>query len=136
MEVSINLDVPDLTSAIRFYEQAIGLKLERKLFGNSIAEMSGAPVPVYLVEQAENTAPFPGALSGRNYRRHWTPLHLDFIVGDLGAAVARAEAAGARVESGPESFAWGNIASLSDPCGHGFCLIEWAGRGYDETAAR
>jgi predicted enzyme related to lactoylglutathione lyase len=133
MEILVNIDVPDLDSAVRFYEQALSLKPARRLFGNSIIEMSGAPVPVYLVERAGNSAPFPDASAGRDYRRHWTPLHLDFIVDDLAIAVTKAMAAGARLESGPESFAWGSIATLSDPFGHGFCLIHWAGRGYDEA---
>jgi predicted enzyme related to lactoylglutathione lyase len=130
----VNIDVPDLGKAVRFYEQAVGLKLRRKLFEGSIAEMSGAPVPIFLVARSENSAPFPDSSSGRSYRRHWTPLHLDFVVDDLAAAIARAEAAGAGLESGPESFAWGSIATFSDPFGHGFCLIQWSGKGYDEAA--
>lgn len=136
MEALVNIDVPDLEHAIRFYEQALGLRLARKLFRNSVAEMSGAPVPVYLVEKPENSAPFPRSSGGRDYRRHWTPVHLDFVVKELAAAVASAEVAGATLESGPEFFDWGGIATLSDPFGHGFCLIEWAGRGYEETGAR
>lgn len=136
MEVLINVDVPDLERAIRFYEQALGLRLGRKLFGNTVAEMHGAPVPVYLVEKPENSAPFPRSPGGRDYRRHWTPVHLDFVVKELGPAVATAEAAGAKLESGPEFFTWGGIATLCDPFGHGFCLIEWTVRGYEETGAR
>jgi hypothetical protein len=30
--------------------------------------------------------------------------------------------------------AWGKIVVLSDPFGHGLCLIEFLGRGYDEVA--
>ncbi|HEY6986285.1 MAG TPA: VOC family protein, partial [Rhodanobacteraceae bacterium] len=29
---------------------------------------------------------------------------------------------------------WGRIATLADPFGHGFCLIEFLNRGYDEIA--
>jgi catechol 2,3-dioxygenase-like lactoylglutathione lyase family enzyme len=29
---------------------------------------------------------------------------------------------------------WGRLALLSDPFGHGFCLLEFKGRGYDEIA--
>jgi predicted enzyme related to lactoylglutathione lyase len=134
MEMLINIDVPDMGRAIRFYEQALGLKLKRKLFEGSVAEMGGAPVPIYLVTRSENSEPFPDSSAGRSYRRHWTPLHLDFAVDDLAASIARAEEAGAGLESGPESFAWGSIATFSDPFGHGFCLVQWAGKGYDEEA--
>jgi predicted enzyme related to lactoylglutathione lyase len=133
MEVLINIDVPALEPSIRFYEQAVGLKLRRKLFEGSVAEMSGAPVPIYLIARAENSLPFPDSSARRSYRRHWTPLHLDFAVAELAEAIARAEAAGAVLESGPEFFAWGSIATLSDPFGHGFCLVQWAGGGYDEA---
>jgi predicted enzyme related to lactoylglutathione lyase len=68
------------------------------------------------------------------YQRHWTPLHLDFVVKRIGPAVDRAVQAGAKLEKGPESFAWGSLATLSDPFGHGICLVEWKGRGYDEVA--
>ena len=30
--------------------------------------------------------------------------------------------------------AWGKLALFADPFGHGFCLIEFLGRGYDEIA--
>jgi lactoylglutathione lyase len=29
---------------------------------------------------------------------------------------------------------WGRIAQLADPFGHGLCLIQFLGRGYDEIA--
>jgi hypothetical protein len=29
---------------------------------------------------------------------------------------------------------WGRIATFADPCGHGFCLIEFSARGYDAVA--
>jgi len=33
------------------------------------------------------------------------------------------------------THSWGRIAVMADPFGHGFCLIEFLGRGYDEIAA-
>jgi len=70
----------------------------------------------------------------RDYRRHWTPVHLDLVVDDLDASVERATASGAKLEVPAQSFAWGRIATLSDPFGHGFCLIQWTAGGYDEIA--
>ncbi len=58
-------------------------------------------------------------------------MHLDFIVSDVADAVCRAEAAGARLEGEIRTHEWGRIAVMADPFGHGFCLIEFIGRGYD-----
>jgi hypothetical protein len=41
MDILINIDVPDLPQAIRFYELAAGLRLCRKLFDGTVAEMVG-----------------------------------------------------------------------------------------------
>ena len=49
-------------------------------------------------------------------------------------ALSRAEAAGAVVEQAVRTEAWGKIAVLADPFGHGLCLIEFLNRGYDEIA--
>ena len=61
-------------------------------------------------------------------------MHLDVVVDDVDAAVARAVAAGARLEDPAATHAWGRIAHLSDPFGHGICLLQFLGRGYDELA--
>jgi lactoylglutathione lyase len=49
--------------------------------------------------------------------------------------VNRAIAAGARAEAAIAEAPWGKLATLADPFGHGFCLIEFRGRGYDEISA-
>jgi uncharacterized glyoxalase superfamily protein PhnB len=67
----------------------------------------------------------------RAYERHWTPVHLDVVVDDVHAAVRRAVGAGAKLEREVEVHAWGRIAILADPFGHGFCLLQLEGRGYD-----
>ena len=67
----------------------------------------------------------------RDYERHWTPLHLDWVVDDIAAALARAVAAGATLEQPVRERHWGHIAVLADPFGHGFCLIPFSGEGYD-----
>ncbi|WP_157900258.1 VOC family protein [Rhodoferax koreense] len=127
----INIDVPDLAAAVRFYEAATGLRLNRRLFGGSVAEMRGAAVPVYLLEKPEGSGAGPHVPQNRGYARHWTPLHLDFVVEDLDAAVANAIAAGATLETGPTLHAWGYIATLGDPFGHGLCFLQWTGQGYE-----
>jgi predicted enzyme related to lactoylglutathione lyase len=131
VEVLVNIDVPDLEQAIRFYEAGLGLRLGRRLFSGTVAEMTGASSPIHLLEKREGSSATSGTTQPRNYSRHWTPLHLDFVVDDLDRAIARATGAGAQLEAGPQTFDWGRLAQLSDPFGHGLCLIQWRGNGYD-----
>ena len=128
--VLVNIDVDDLERAIEFYTHALGLSLQRRLFKGSVAEMSGASSRIYLIAKPADGAAFPGARAVRDYSRHWTPVHLDFEVEDVAAAVDRALAAGATLEGDVQSFSWGRQATLSDPFGHGFCLLQVTGQGY------
>lgn len=132
LSLLLNIDVPDLESASRFYVDALGLRLGRRFEG--ARELLGASVPIYLLENVEGSSPFAGARSGRSYVRHWTPVHFDLVVSDLDAAGARAAAHGARSSGAPSEHPWGRMALFSDPFGNGFCLIEFRGRGYDEIA--
>jgi lactoylglutathione lyase len=133
MNLIVNIDVPDLEAATRFYVDALELRVGRRLGGLGV-ELLGAAVPIYLLPKAEGSAPFANATEHRHYRRHWTPVHLDIVVGDLDLALARAVANGARDAGGVSEHTWGRLALLADPFGHGFCLIEFRGRGYDEIA--
>jgi len=60
---------------------------------------------------------------------------LDFVVPEIQSAVVQARNAGARLEGEVRTHNWGRIAVMADPFGHGFCLIEFLGRGYDEIAS-
>jgi hypothetical protein len=66
------------------------------------------------------------------YERHWTPIHLDFVVSDLESAVRQAMDAGATVEGEIETHKWDHTTYSGDPFGHGTCFIDSRGRGYDE----
>jgi len=134
MEILLNIDVPDLAAAIDFYTSAFDLRLSRRLFDGEVAELLGAPAPIYLLVKAEGSMPAPGVGQPRDFWRHWTPLHLDVVVADLDAALARALAAGARSEGPVLEQGYGRLARLSDPFGHGFCLIQWRGEGYAEVS--
>ena len=127
------IDVDDLDRAVAFYGRALGLAVRRR-HGSAWAELDGASVPVDLLAKAAGTAASPAAAARRDYGRHWTPVHLDVVVDDLDAALERAREAGAVVEAGVREHPWGRIAILADPFGHGFCLVELRGRGYDEVA--
>lgn len=134
MRILVNIDVPDLEAAIDFYGRAFGLTLHRRL-GPGAAEMLGASAPIYLLQKAAGTPAAGAVRQPRDYARHWTPVHLDVVVDDVDDAVAQAVAAGARLEDPAASHDWGRIAHLSDPFGHGICIMQFLGRGYDALAA-
>lgn len=133
MDLILNIDVPDLPRAEAFYCSAFGLRSARRL-GATILELLGGAVPIYLLLKGDASAPFAGASSLRTYARHWTPLHLDLTVADLEASRLRVLAAGATQEGPAEVHPRGKLAMFSDPFGHGFCLIEFSNKGYDEIA--
>jgi predicted enzyme related to lactoylglutathione lyase len=133
MDLLVNIDVPDLAAAERFYVAAFGLTPTRR-FGDGGVELSGWPARVYLLQKDAGTAGAGGDL--RRYERHWSPVHLDVVVDDIAAALSRALAAGAVAETEIRVATWGKIVVLADPFGHGVCLIEFLGKGYDEIATR
>jgi len=129
MDLLVNIDVPDLGHAIAFYGNAFGLTVTRR-FGVDGAELSGWPVRLYLLEKPAGSSAAADAV--RRYDRHWTPVHFDVVVDDLDAALERVLAAGARAETEIRTEPWGRIVVLADPFGHGLCLVQFRGRGYDE----
>jgi len=126
----INIDVPDLTAGEHFYTNALGLTAARR-FDDDIVELTGCEVPIYLILKPAGSATGPGGGDFRHYNRHWTPVHPDFSVADLGDAIARARAAGAVQEGETLDLPYGRQAMFADPFGNGFCLIEFNEQGYD-----
>jgi len=133
MELLANIDVDDLTVATDFYCRALNLTVGRR-FGASGVELLGASSALYLLEKPSGSMSCHAPGSARNYSRHWTPVHLDFVVPEIHTACARAQAAGATPEAPMRTHTWGHIATFADPFGHGFCLIQFLNRGYDEIA--
>ncbi len=133
MDLFVNVDVDDLSKGIAFYQRAFGLQIGRR-FGSFAVEMLGASSAIYLLLKPDGTRSSAGTDDVRRYRRHWTPIHLDFVVPDVVAAVSRAIDAGATVEGEIRTHNWGRIAQMADPFGHGICFIQFLGRGYDEIA--
>ncbi|WP_342234542.1 VOC family protein [Inquilinus sp. OTU3971] len=131
MSLLVNIDVPDLEAGVAFYTAAFGLAVGRR-FGGEVVELIGWPAPLYLLRKAAGTV--GAGDSRRGYARHWTPVHLDVVVDDVAAALARAVAAGAMAEGEIRTAVWGRLVQLADPFGHGLCLIEFLNRGYDEIA--
>ena len=133
MDLLVNIDVDDLDVAIAFYARAAGMRVGRR-FGVSGVEMLGASSPVYLLVKAAGTRASAATDEERRYRRHWTPVHLDFVVPEIETAVRTAIDAGARLEGEIDTLRWGRIAHMADPFGHGICFVEFLNRGYDEIA--
>jgi predicted enzyme related to lactoylglutathione lyase len=133
LRVLANIDVENVARATEFYCSALGLAVGRR-FGKSAVEIVGGSSAIYLLQKAPGTFATASSTQQREYGRHWTPVHLDFVVPEIEAAVARATAAGACLEGDVQTHVWGRIAVLADPFGNGFCLIEFLGRGYDEIA--
>lgn len=132
--VLVNVDVDDLPRAEAFYATAFNLSPARR-FGEHGVELLGLPAPLYLLRKPSGTLAIPGEpRRRRNYSRHWTPVHLDFVVPDIHAALHRALNAGATLEQPVSAQPYGQIALLADPFGNGFCLVEFGDRGYDAIA--
>lgn len=129
MKQLINIDVSDLVVAEAFYSQAFGLRRGRCL-GSEALEMLGGTAPLYLLQKAPGS--IGAASDARDYRRHWMPMHVDVVVDELEPALERALAAGAIKEGLIREANWGRIVQLADPFGHGWCLVQFLGRGYDE----
>jgi predicted enzyme related to lactoylglutathione lyase len=129
----VNIDVDNLEAAIAFYTSAFGLQIGRRLGADGV-ELLGTSAPLYLLAKAAGTPASPKTAQVRTYARHWTPVHLDFVVQEIESAVERAIRNGATVEVPVATHSWGQIAVLADPFGHGFCVIQFLGRGYDEVA--
>lgn len=128
--VLVNIDVDDLSRATQFYTEALGLRIGRR-FAEPWIELLGDGVRIYLLQKKPGTPATLATSQGRDYRRHWTPVHLDFVVPSIDAAIERAIRAGATVERATTDEPYGRLALLADPFGHGFCFIEFNARGYD-----
>ena len=129
MRVMVNIDVPELEPAIAFYCAALGLRL-RRVLDDDVAELGGAYCMVYLLRQPAGSTAVHGLPVARDYARHWTPVHMDFVVDDVFEAARRALDAGATQESGWVEWRGSRCITFSDPFGHGFCLIEFERESY------
>jgi predicted enzyme related to lactoylglutathione lyase len=124
VRVIATIDVDDLDRAVAFYSSGLGFVEQRRLFNGSVSELLAGSALVYLAAKPAGTPPFLGSSETRRYSRHWTPVHLDLVVPDIDAAVARAERAGAKLEGSIRTQVAWREAHMSDPFGHGFCLLE------------
>jgi predicted enzyme related to lactoylglutathione lyase len=131
----INIDVPDLKAGISFYESGLGFRLCRLLFERTVADMESPAGRIFLIQKTAGTIAVSDTSNVRTYSSHWTPVHLDIPVTNLDTAVERASAAGATASGSVTEHAFGRLAPLRDPFGHGFCLIEFNETGYDTAVS-
>jgi predicted enzyme related to lactoylglutathione lyase len=127
------IEVTDATRGIEFYCQGLGLTLKRRLSPTWI-ELAGANLPIFLLAARSAVADLGSRQVARSYERHWTPVHLDFIVADLDATVRRLTMLGGSLDREVKIREYGRIANMADPFGNGFDLIEFAGAGYDAVS--
>ena len=80
-QISISIDVPDMTKAIAFYSKALACTVVRE--GEKISQLSADNIKIYLFNKAAGTNPLIRGTSSRQYDRHWTPVHLDFIISNI-----------------------------------------------------
>ena len=76
--VLANIDVDDIAWATEFYCSALELSVGRR-FGSSAVEPVGASAAIYLLEKPPGTRFAQSSSDERDYARHWTPVHLDFV---------------------------------------------------------
>jgi catechol 2,3-dioxygenase-like lactoylglutathione lyase family enzyme len=113
MSFDLCIDVDDVARAVRFYADGIGFELVKQEAAWAQLKAGGHTVWIMKIDAGRQ-----GPIS-RDYSRHWTPLHLDIKVADMESAIARAVAAGGKLESRPKP----ELANFSDPAGNGVDLV-------------
>ena len=121
LKLSVSIDVPDLAKGVAFYVQALGCSMVREQ-GEDMVVLATDNAEIYLLKRAENSIPVANSRVERDYSRHWTPVHLDFLRDDVEDVVTKVKELGGQHEGG-ESGDWGSIAYCADPFGNGFCVI-------------
>jgi predicted enzyme related to lactoylglutathione lyase len=121
IKISVSIDVSNLKKAETFYVEALGCKKVRDQ-GSTMVVLSVENSDIYLLEKEPGTKPLVSSSVVRDYERHWTPVHLDFICDNVDELVVKILNFGG-VHEGGESGDWGSIAYCADPFGNGFCVI-------------
>ena len=121
IKISVSIDVSSLKRAEMFYVEALGCKKLRAQ-GSNMVVLFTENCDIYLQEKEAGTKPVESSETVRDYKRHWTPVHLDFLTENIDEVVKKILQFGGLHEGG-ESGEWGSIAYCSDPFGNGFCVI-------------
>jgi predicted enzyme related to lactoylglutathione lyase len=127
VKIGISIDVDNIERAVDFYTRGIGLSVAERGSdcGSDWAHLTHEGQTIFIMQLPTGTDAIEGTHSPRNYSRHWTPVHLDFLVADLDRAVDRALAAGAKLDRPIQRRQkLADMANMSDPFGNGFDLIQ------------
>ena len=122
IKISVSIDVSDLKQAETFYVEALGCKKLRDQEPDMVV-LATENCEIYLQQKAAGTTPLISSDVVRDYKRHWTPVHLDFLTENIDKVVEKIIQLGGLHEGG-ESGDWGSIAFCADPFGNGFCVID------------
>ena len=121
IKISVSIDVSDLKQAENFYVEALGCKKVRDQ-GSDMLVLSVENCDIYLQKKEAGTNPLVSGSIVRDYERHWTPIHLDFLCDNVDELVSKILSLGGAHEGG-DTGDWGSIAYCADPFGNGFCVI-------------
>jgi methylmalonyl-CoA/ethylmalonyl-CoA epimerase len=119
----IGIAVPNITEALRFYREVLGLSPEKpeSADGATIVSLRLGGVDVELLEPTEAASPVAKFLAKRGPGIH----HVCFRVPDLDAALARARAAGYQlVDEKPRRGAGGRRIAFLHPKATNGILLE------------
>jgi predicted enzyme related to lactoylglutathione lyase len=133
LDVHAYIEVADTETGVAFYIAALGLSVQRRITPRWV-QLSGARLPIFILGNRPASFGAGPVEIARDFTRHWTPVHLDFIVDELEPWVRRVLAAGAVVER-EETYATFRMANCGDPFGNGFDLIEIGPGGYEAIVA-
>src|SRR3954465_8062550 len=124
-EVHVYIEIDDLERGIAFYGgvafyvEGLGLSVARRLTPHWV-ELAGAQMPIHLLARPEPRFESGEHVLHKDFGRHCTPIHLDFVVEVLDVAVERAVRAGARTERRVDHPGLWRLVALVGPVGHGF----------------
>ena len=121
MKISVSIDVSNLKQAETFYTEALGCKKVRDQ-GSDMVVLATENCDIYLQEKEAGSKPLTSSETIRDYKRHWTPVHLDFLTKNIDEVVKNILRLGGLHEGG-DSGDWGSIAYCAYPFGNGFCVI-------------
>ena len=120
-KISVSIDVSNLKIAESFYIEALGCKKVRDQEPDMVV-LCVENCDIYLQQKEPGTKPLVSNNVVRNYGRHWTPVHIDFMSDNVDKLVSKIVKLGGSHEGGDDGD-WGSIAYCADPFGNGFCVI-------------
>ena len=119
MKLDVCIDVNDIDRAVEFYGRGLGLRILEHHEHWAQAQLGDQTFWSIKVDPGSDD------VVTRDYKRHWTPVHLDFVVEDIDMAVKSALDAGGHLDHAiKRNPARADVANLSDPSGNGVDLVQ------------